>query len=109
MDILKITKENFSAAVQNAERPILLDFWAPWCVYCRRIAPVLDKIAEEYASKLTVAKLNIDDAPELAEQFGVQTIPTLLLFQKGAHGEGIIAPESKAKIEEWLAQQGLEK
>jgi len=53
--------------------------------------------------------LNIDDAPELAEQFGVQTIPTLLLFQKGAHGEGIIAPESKAKIEEWLAQQGLEK
>ena len=47
MDILKITKENFSAAVQNAERPILLDFWAPWCVYCRRIAPVQDKIAEE--------------------------------------------------------------
>lgn len=109
MNILNITNENFSAEVQNAEKPVLLDFWAPWCVYCRRLAPALDQISAQYGEKLTVAKVNIDDAPALAEQFGVQTIPTLLLFQNGAHGDGIIAPESKAKVEEWLAQQGVEK
>lgn len=109
MDILNITNENFAEKVENAQQPVLLDFWAPWCVYCRRLAPALDQVAAQYADKLTVAKLNIDDAPELAERFGVQTIPTLLLFQNGAHGEGIIAPESKAKVEEWLAQQGIQK
>ena len=79
---------------------------APWCGYCRRIGPAVDALAAEYAGKVAVGKVNVDEQPELAEQFKVMTIPSLFVFQNGEHGEAIIAPGSKAQIEEFMRAQG---
>lgn len=92
--------------VLEAKTPVLVDFWAPWCGYCRRIGPAVDALAAEYAGKVAVGKVNVDEQPELAEQFKVMTIPSLFVFQNGEHGEAIIAPGSKAQIEEFMRAQG---
>ena len=101
-----VTKENFKTEVLEAKTPVLVDFWAPWCGYCRRIGPAVDALAAEYAGKVAVGKVNVDEQPELAEQFKVMTIPSLFVFQNGEHGEAIIAPGSKAQIEEFMRAQG---
>ena len=106
--MIDITLENFEAVVVAAsmQTPVLVDFWAPWCGYCRRIGPAVDALAAEYAGKVAVGKVNVDEQPELAEQFKVMTIPSLFVFQNGEHGEAIIAPGSKAQIEEFMRAQG---
>ena len=101
MTPVTITKENFAELVERAEKPVLVDFWVPWCVYCSRIAPVVDQIAQQYDGQLVVGKVNIDEQPELEERFQVDTIPTLLLFRDGKAGEPLIAPGSKAQIVDW--------
>lgn len=101
MTPVTITKENFAELVERAEKPVLVDFWAPWCVYCRRITPAVDQIAQQYDGQLVVGKVNIDEQPELEERFQVDTIPTLLLFRDGKAGEPLIAPGSKAQIVDW--------
>lgn len=83
MAIINITKEIFEEQILKASQPVLVDFWAPWCTYCRRIAPAFDKIAEQQEDKLVFAKVNVDEAPEIAEKYGIDTIPTLLLFKNG--------------------------
>lgn len=103
--MLTITKENFETQVLQVDRPVLIDFWAPWCVYCRRIAPVLDRM--DGASDVTIAKINIDEQPELAAQFGVEVIPTFYLFQHGEHGDKLVAPSSQAQLEAWIAEQRI--
>ena len=100
-----ITKENFEAEVMQADRPVLIDFWAPWCVYCRRIGPALERLADEQADTLTVGTVNIDEQPELVAQFAVDTIPTLYLFRNGEHGERLVAPASQDQIEGWIHAQ----
>ena len=100
-----ITKENFEAEVMQADRPVLIDFWAPWCVYCRRIGPALERLADEQADTLTVGTVNIDEQPELVAQFAVDTIPTLYLFRNGEHGERLVAPASQDQIEDWIHAQ----
>lgn len=104
MAIINITKENFKQQVLEADKPVLVDFWAQWCVYCRRIAPAFDKIAEQQEDKLIFAKINIDDVPEIAEEYGIDTIPTLLIFKNGKVEGQIVAPDSKARIEEFIQQ-----
>ena len=106
MNITELHAENFEQEVVNADRPVCIDFWAPWCGYCRRIGPAVDALAAEYAGKVAVGKVNVDEQPELAEQFKVMTIPSLFVFQNGEHGEAIIAPGSKAQIEEFMRAQG---
>ena len=101
MTPVTITKENFAELVERAEKPVLVDLWAPWCVYCRRIGPAVDQIAQQYDGQLVVGKVNIDEQPELEERFQVDTIPTLLLFRNGQAGEPLIAPGSKAQIVDW--------
>ncbi len=101
MTPIELTKENFESVVLQSELPVLVDFWAPWCGYCRRIAPVLDQLAKQYDGKLVVGKVNIDEQPELEERFGVEIIPTLFLFRNGETGEPIVNPGSKAQIEAW--------
>lgn len=81
--ILHVTDASFSAEVLQAQGLVLLDFWAEWCGPCKMLAPVLDQIATEYAGRLTVAKLNIDDNPGTPANFGVRSIPTLMLFKNG--------------------------
>ena len=78
-----ITKDNFEAEVLKSDKPVLVDFWATWCPPCRRLAPVVAKLAEEKADTLKVGKVDVDDQQELAAQFGIMSIPTLILFKDG--------------------------
>lgn len=81
---------------------ILVDFWAPWCGYCRRIAPAYEKIAAQYGEEMVVAKVNIDDEPRLAQEERISVIPTLVLYKGGEALDSIAAPESKAAIDAFI-------
>lgn len=82
----------------NEGRTVLVDYWAPWCGYCRRIGPAYDKIAEEYGDRIEVVKINIDDEPVLAHSEHIEVIPTLVLYRDGKAVNSVVAPESKAAI-----------
>lgn len=107
MTVMELDQKRFNELVNHGEKPVLVDFWAPWCVYCRRIAPAYEKIAQQYADRLVVAKVNIDDVPDLARQERIEVIPTLVLYHKGEALGSIVAPESKARIDEFLAEHLL--
>lgn len=104
MAIINLTKETFKQQISEVDKPVIVDFWAPWCTYCRRIAPAFDKIASQQEGKLIFAKLDIDDAAEIAEEYGVDTIPTLIIFKSGEVSGSIVAPDSKAKIEAFIEE-----
>ena len=90
MAVITLTKDNFATEVEQAQGPVLLDFWATWCGPCRMIGPVVEQIAEANAGKLKVGKVNVDEQPELAARFGVMSIPTLILFKGGQQVEQVI-------------------
>lgn len=93
----------FTQHLQDS-KPVLVEFWAPWCVYCRRIIPALNKIAEQYRDILTVGKVNIDDEPQLAQREQIEVIPTLIIYKDGQALGSIVAPESKARIEQFIQE-----
>ena len=82
MSAININKNNFQNEIMNSEKPVLLDFWAPWCAPCRMLAPVVEEIASEHAD-IKVGKINVDEQPELANKFGIMSIPTLLVMKNG--------------------------
>ncbi|MBB5036578.1 thioredoxin [Prosthecobacter dejongeii] len=99
-----LTNETFDAAINNAAgQPVLVDFWAEWCGPCKMLAPILDQIAGEQAGTATIAKVDIDAHPELAERFGIRAIPTLIVFKNGLPVNTITGVKSKAFIEAALA------
>jgi len=102
MEAIVITKENFEEQVLRAEKPVLVDFWAPWCTYCRRIAPAVDQVAGQYGEQMVVGKVNVDEQPDLAAQFGVMSIPTLLVFEQGKLVRQAVGARPKAGVLELL-------
>ena len=96
---ITVTKENFEVEVLNSEIPVLLDFWATWCGPCMMIAPTLEEIARENAGRLKVGKVNVDEQMELAMQFGVTSIPLLVVMEKGQIVKKAVGAMPKAKIE----------
>ena len=98
MSAFNVTKENFKTEVLEAKTPVLVDFWAPWCGYCRRIGPAVDALAAEYAGKVAVGKVNVDEQPDLAAQFGVMSIPTLLVFEQGKLVRQAVGARPKASV-----------
>ena len=103
MAAMNINKEQFDKAMESG-KAILVDFWAPWCSYCRRIGPAYDKVAAQYAENLDVVKVNIDDEPELANLEHIEVIPTLVLYKDGKALGSIVAPESKAAIDAFIQE-----
>ena len=96
---VQITPTNFQSQVLQAKTPVLVDFWATWCAPCRAIAPLLEELAEKYRGKATVAKVNVDEVPDLAAQFGVLNIPTLIFFKGGEEVDRVVGVQPKSQLE----------
>ena len=107
MAAMNLNKEQLKQ-MMNGDKPVFVDFWAPWCGYCRRIGPAYEKIAEVYGDQLVVAKVNIDEEGQLAEAERVEVIPTLILYKNGKAVDSVVNPGSKAAIDQFI-QEALAK
>jgi len=107
MAAININQEQFAQLIRG-EMPVLVDFWAPWCGYCRRIDPAYHRLAEEWKDRLVAVKVNIDDHPGFAEAEQIEVIPTLVLYKNGKAVDSIVAPESQPMIAQFI-QKALQK
>ena len=103
MNTLKLNNDNFEATINSGATPVLVDFWAEWCGPCKMIAPVLDEVATAQSGVAVIAKVNIDESPELAERYGITAIPTLIVFKNGRPAATLRGVQSKATILKVLA------
>ena len=103
-DITYLSDNTFDETVGGADTPVLVDFWAEWCGPCKMIAPVLEDIAKEHAGKIQIAKLNVDDNPNIARRYDVMSIPTLLVFDDGEVKKRLVGAKGKAQLLEELSE-----
>ena len=96
---LTLTEQNFESLVLQADKPVLVDFWASWCMPCRMVAPVVEELAEDMRDTAYVGKVNVDEQPGLAERYKVYSIPTLIKFEKGQEQERLVGVQSKERLE----------
>ncbi|MDO9416830.1 thioredoxin [Pararhizobium sp.] len=103
MATVKVDTSNFQTEVLNSVEPVVVDFWAEWCGPCKMIAPSLEEISNEMAGKVKVAKVNIDENPEIAAQYGVRSIPTLAMFKSGAVADIKVGAAAKGALTTWIS------
>lgn len=103
-NITTLTDDNFKAEVLNADEPVLVDFWATWCGPCRQIAPIVEDLADEFAGRAKVGKLDVDENPQTAQEYGVRSIPTLLFFKDGEVQEQLVGAAGKQPLKQKLEQ-----
>ena len=98
----KVTDASFEKEVLNSSKPVLVDFWAEWCTPCRQIAPALEELSSELGSKIAIAKINIDENPNVPMKYGVKSIPTLMIFKGGQVAATKVGALSKQRLKEWI-------
>jgi thioredoxin 1 len=98
---------DFQKEILESRRPVLIEFWAPWCGYCRRLAPALDRLEKEIGDVVRIVRINVDKEPELTRQYAVNVIPSMILFRNGKGSEQLVNPPSQASITAWLKEQGV--
>ena len=101
---VEIEEAKFEDVVLKAETPVLVDFWAPWCGPCRMVAPVVEELAEDYDGKVDFVKINVDDSPKIASQYGVMSIPTLILFKDGKPVSNVVGFRPKDELKKNLEE-----
>ena len=101
-NVLSVTETTFEQEVQKSSIPVLVDFWAPWCGPCKALGPVIEELAGEYDGKVKVVKVNTDDCPQIAQQFHISGIPTLILFKNGEAAEQLVGNHKKSTLTELL-------
>ncbi len=99
---LTITNENFEEAVLKADKPVVIDFWAPWCGPCRMMGPVIEKFAEEFEGTYVVGKVNVDDEEELSSRFNIMSIPTIKVFKNGEETASALGVQTREKLLELI-------
>ena len=97
-----ITESDFETEVLGADKPVLVDFWAPWCGPCRMVGPEVEAVAAEYAGRVNVVKINVDEQPELAGRYGIMSIPTIIVFKNGEIAEQVVGAVNRGKLKEML-------
>lgn len=102
--VLNLTDQNFEGEVLKSSKPVLVDFWAPWCGPCRIVSPIIEELASEYGEKITVGKLNVDENPQVASKYGIMSIPTIMIFEDGKIIEGMIGAAPKEFFKEKIDQ-----
>jgi thioredoxin 1 len=101
-EIASVNQDNFKKVVLESEKPVLVDFWAPWCGPCKAVSPVVEELAQEYSSKAGFAKVNVDEAPLVASTYGIMSIPTLIVFKNGEPAEQVIGYKPKSELKKLL-------